>query len=62
MFAISVAASSITERFSLLSQKRTFPRGMSYNFSEAAMKDGEEFSKIAAKGYKRREELEDDPF
>lgn len=35
---------------------------MSYNFSEAAMKDGEEFSKIAAKGYKRREELEDDPF
>ena len=35
---------------------------MSYNFSEVAMKDGEEVSKIAAKGYKKRGKLEDDPF
>ena len=61
-FAISVATSSIIVRVSLPSQKRASPRGISYNFSEAPMKDGGGVSKIAAKSrYKRQEELEDDP-
>ena len=64
MFAISVATSSIIVRVSTLSNKKkgTLPRGMSYNFSEAAMRDGEGVSKIATKGrYKIQEDLEDDP-
>ena len=49
MFAISVAASSKIVRVSLLSQERALARGISYNFSEAAMRDGGGVSKIALK-------------